>query len=64
MELIGHFLVFFVVYGSLQYVFSERKRRTRNGDLQTRKQALIRTVATAALAGVLFVLFFEVLELF
>lgn len=64
MELIGHFLVFFVVYGTLQYVFSERKRRTRNGDLQTRKQALIRTISTAAIAGVLFVLFFEVLELF
>lgn len=64
MELLAKFLVFFVVYGTLQYLFSERKRKTKDGQLQPRKRAIIRTAATAALAGALFVLFMEVFNLF
>ena len=64
MELLGKFLVFFVVYGTLQYLFSERKRTTKDGQVQPRRRAVIRMAATAALAGTLFILFMEVIDLF
>ncbi len=64
MELVVRFLVFFLVYGSLHYLFSERKRRTNDGQVQPLKRAILRTVVSAAVAGFLFVLLFEVLELF
>ncbi|TVQ96941.1 MAG: hypothetical protein EA403_15480 [Spirochaetaceae bacterium] len=64
MELFGKFLVFFLVYGTLHYLFSERKRKTREGQIQPRKRAIVRTAASAALAGIVFIILMEVIEIF
>ncbi|MFO8043246.1 MAG: hypothetical protein R6U25_08600 [Alkalispirochaeta sp.] len=64
MELVGEFFVFFVVYGTLQYLFTERKRKAKDGQIQSYKAALLRTAGIAALGGFLFVLFMEVIEIF
>ncbi|MFO8065079.1 MAG: hypothetical protein R6V29_10695 [Spirochaetia bacterium] len=64
MELVGNFFVFFVVYGTLQYLFTERKRNAKDGRVQSSKTALLRSAGTAALGGFLYVLFMEVIEIF
>ncbi len=63
MGLIGDFLVFFLVYGSLHYLFTERKRPGPAGIPRPTHIALLRSAATAAFAGALFVLFMEVIEI-
>jgi len=64
MEIIVDFFVFFVVYGSLWYLFTERKRKGKDGQRQPHKTALIRTAAIASVAGVLFIIFYEVIDIF
>ncbi|MFO8043815.1 MAG: hypothetical protein R6U25_11470 [Alkalispirochaeta sp.] len=64
MELLGKSVVFFVIYGGLHYLFTERKRKDPTGLVQPRTRALLRTVGTAALATFLYMLFMEVLEVF
>jgi hypothetical protein len=62
MQLIGKFLVFFVVYGGLHFLFTERKRVGPDGEPQALRTALFRSASAAALAGILFVFFMEVVD--
>jgi hypothetical protein len=63
MELIVDFFIFFIVYGGLHFVFTERKRLGPDGKPQPLRRALFRSSLIAALAGVLFVFFMEVIDL-
>ncbi len=64
MELLLESVIFFVIYGGLHYLFTERTRKDPTGLVQPRMRALLRTVGTAALATFLYMLFMEVLEVF
>lgn len=64
MRLLGTFLVFILVYGALQFLFTERKRKNRDGEVQTTGQAVIRTVVISTVAGSIFVVLREVFEFF
>jgi hypothetical protein len=64
MQLIGEFLVFFVVYGGLHFLFTERKRVGPDGKPRPLRTTIIRSASAAALAGILFVFFMEVVDLF
>ncbi len=63
MQYLGDFIVFFLVYGGLHYLFTERKRLGPDGKRQPTGRALLRSAAIATLAGVLFVFFAEVIDL-
>ncbi|MFW6252754.1 MAG: hypothetical protein ACOC4F_02375 [bacterium] len=63
MDLIIDFLVFFLVYGGLHFLFTERKRLGPDGAPQPLRKALLRSAAIATLAGVLFVFFMEVVDI-
>ncbi len=63
MQLIIDFFVFFLVYGGLHFLFTERKRLGPDGKPQPLRTALFRSASIAALAGVLFLFLMEVIDL-
>jgi hypothetical protein len=62
MRLVGTFIVFFMVYGTLHYLFTERKRKDGRGRVQSTRRALLRSSAVSAVAGSIFTVLSEVME--
>lgn len=62
MQLIVEFLVFLVVYGGLHFLFTERRRLGPDGKPQPLRTAILRSTSIAALAGVVFIFFMEVID--